>query len=661
MGIGLASRFAFKNIKANKVFVVPFILSGGIMIALFNIMTALLFNKYVNSSFASLPIIMGIGMAIVGIFSFMFMVYANRFIVNRRNKEFSLYGILGLEKKHIVRIMFVEQILIFIAIGILSIGGGYVLGKAIFLLVNKITQNNVVALKNYVFSGKAAIWTLAYIAFIFVFEFLLNVKNISSASPIELLSKDRSGEKEPPSRKMLAIAGLFILGAGYYLALTTEGNLKSLGMFFLASVLVIIATYILFLSFSIVVLKLMKKNKNKYYKPSNFISISGMIYRMRGNALGLASIAVLCTGVIITVSATFTLYKNMNSIIETTMPRYNKLTTVADYNVDDKKGIEKARKSLEKAIYDNAGSRENVKNLYVAEEMFVPVYKDGNNITPSIGNGEKKGKFLYIMVNKIGDYNAANGKNIKLADNEVMYSVNNKIVGNFEKIRLAGKSYNAEVNKEIKIPGNIAVETIKFIVNDDLFDSISKAYEIKQYNAEKPGPTPEYIYANWDMKNETAKYEKTMLKKAPPAGMSYENRNTFGNSIKEIYGGILFLGIVIGIVFMIGTVLITYYKQLSEGYEDRKQYQIMKKVGLPDELIKKTAEKQIVWMFFIPLAVALIHSLVASKIVYQLLILFGVNSYAEYGVNIGIIIGAFALVYFVIFKITSSIYYKIVK
>ena len=277
MGIGLASKFALRNLKANKIFVIPFILSSSVMIALFNIMEVLIENDYVKNSYSILPTFIGMGIVIVGIFSFMFIIYANRFMVKRRNKEFSLYRIMGLEKKHIVRIMFIEELIIFVLISILSILGGYVMGKIIFLFVNKLTQNVIVSLSNYYFSEKAAIYTMIYIIFTFVVVFITNIKSISTASPIELLSKQYSGDKEPKARYFITFIGLFILASGYFIAIVTKGNLKSLGMFFVASILVIIATYILFVTLSIVILKILKKNEKIYSKAENFISISGMI------------------------------------------------------------------------------------------------------------------------------------------------------------------------------------------------------------------------------------------------------------------------------------------------------------------------------------------------------------------------------------------------
>ena len=662
MGIGLASKFALRNLKANKIFVVPFILSSSVMIALFNIMEVLIENDYVKNSYSILPTFIGMGIVIVGIFSFMFIIYANRFMVKRRNKEFSLYRIMGLEKKHIVRIMFIEELIIFVLISILSILGGYVMGKIIFLFVNKLTQNVIVSLSNYYFSEKVAIYTMIYIIFTFVVVFITNIKSISTASPIELLSKQYSGDKEPKARYFITFIGLFILASGYFIAIVTKGNLKSLGMFFVASILVIIATYILFVTLSIVILKILKKNEKIYYKAENFISISGMIYRMRGNALGLASIAVLCTGVIVTLSATFTIYSSMQYITETIVPREYKIETRNVLSYKDTEKVKYYRKELEKKVYDSVEDKNDIKDMFIAEEIYLPALKVENSLVPYDHAGNKKGKNIFILLNKDSDFSRETGKNVKLADNELIYGANNKSIAGFENIVINGKRMRAtEDNKEIKVPGNIAIESIKMVVNSKVYDQIIESYKIKGARGGRFGSGEETIAINWSLRKTPKHYFRDMKKLADASNLEFKSRASVSRSSKELYGGILFLGVIIGTIFVIGTVLITYYKQLSEGYEDRKNYQIMKKVGLPDSLIKKTAEKQIIWMFFIPLIVALIHSLVASKIVYQLLQLFGITSYMAYAKNIAIVIAVFSVIYLVIFKVTSNIYYKIVK
>lgn len=663
MGTKLANKFAFKNMKANKIFVIPFILSSSIMIALFNIMICISQNEYVRTRHVSLPILINFGVVIIGIFSFIFIIYANRFLVKRRNKEFALYAILGLEKKHIRKIIFIEQTIIFAITTLISIVGGFILGKLMFLMVNKLIESGTPKLSNYPFSTYGAVITLAYILVIFIVIYLLNIKDISKSSPMELLSKQYQGESEPKSKLLLTIIGLALLAGGYFLALHTEGTLKSLGIFFLASLLVIFATYFLFISFSIVVLKLMKKDKKKYYKDKNFISISGMMYRMKGNALGLASIAVLCTGVIITLSATLTIYKNMDNIINTTMSRDYTMEPYKSATVyDSQEDIEARQAKAESIVRKNVGKNEKISKIYSKEEMMTFVYKDGDSIL-STDSTSSQGKLpCYIIVSTIDSYNQETGQNIKLRDDQVLISANNKnLIKGMARINLMNKAYDMEV-QNIDIPGNIAVESYRIIVPSykQLLEA-ANFYKVKNIDTGKWNPSQINLYTAWNVENSSKDYFKNLEESIGKKEYFVKAKSDLAEFIYQLNGGFLFLGIMIGLIFLIGTILITYYKQVSEGYEDRKQYQIMKKVGLPDELIKKTAETQIVWMFFIPLIVALIHSLVASKIVYQLLGLFGVYGYYKYGINIAMVIGLFAVVYLVIFKVTSNIYYKIVK
>lgn len=668
MNLKIASDFAKKNLGANKRLIIPFIISSSIMLIIFNIMSSLLDNKFVQTRHAMLPFLISLGVFIVFIFSFIFVVYANRFLMKRRNKELALYAILGLEKKHIRVIIFIEQLINFSIITVMTIIGGYILGKFTFISLNRLLGELSGGLKDYPFSISALKTSLVYILFLFIVVFFINVRSIKNSSPVELLSKQYKGEGEPKTKMFLFLMGAVILFAGYFLALTIEGNLKSLLLFFLAAVLVIIATYLLFISLSILVLKVLKSNKRFYYRDKNFLSISGMMYRMKSNAVGLASIAVLSTGVIITLSVTSSIYGSIDMVSDNLMDRDFSLGGPYFEPIKDRTEIEFVGKQLEKKI-KSVDSNENVEDLYIEESINFTVVKNNDEL---LGLDAFKVSIdknpIYTTVTTIDSFNKSRRKNIDLGENEVIVSSNNKKLSDMKEIKLGGRRYKVRRIDNI-IASNIGVEAYKIVVAD-YNEMVRLANFYKSYSTtdKKMYPSMISLGINWNLKNPKEDYIKKL--KSSVSDLKYNNKNigTYIESKDELIksnismnGGFLFLGIVIGILFLTGTILITYYKQISEAYEDRENFQIMKKVGLPDKLIKKTTYSQIIWMFFAPLLVSLVHSIFASKITFQLLGLFGVNNYKQYSLTMMMVIGSFAIVYFVIFRITSNVYYKIVS
>ena len=267
----MASKFAFRNMKANALLLTPFLIASSIMGTLFFVMASLGQNHYIEKNHEYVAILIKFGIFIVGIFTFIFILYANSFLAKRRNKEFALYGILGLEKKHIAKIISIEYILNFLTVSFFSITGGFVLGKLAFVLLNKITKNMTAKIMDYNFSMSSAILTLIFLAIIFILIYLTMIFKIGKSTPIELLSKQKKAEGEPKSKFILGTLGFIILCAGYYLSVTSKGNLSSFFAFFPAVIAVIIGTYLVFIAFSILVLKLLKRNRNLYYKAKNFL------------------------------------------------------------------------------------------------------------------------------------------------------------------------------------------------------------------------------------------------------------------------------------------------------------------------------------------------------------------------------------------------------
>lgn len=658
MNMKLAGKFAIKNLKANRYIEVPFIIAAGIMLILFNIMASLMQNEYVLTRHKELPTFINMGIGVVFIFTFVFVVYANRFLIKRRNKEFALYGILGLEKKHIRKIILIEHVINYSLIAVIAVSGGYVFGKLAFMGLNSLMKDTAVKIMDYPFSTQATAITLVYVLFLFVFVYLLNALSIKNASPVELLVREHRGEGEPKNRLVLLLIGLAFLVVGYYIALTINGILKSLLAFFIAVVLVIIATYILFITFSIFMLKIQKKNKNFYYKAKNFLSVSGMIYRMKSSAVGIASIAILSTGVIVTLATTLSIYGSIEAVVTSTMPREYKISNVAiNVTIDNYKD---EQKKLMNIITKAAGGEKNITNSFSELSGMIYALQNGSELLPLLGDNANNYHPVPAILSTIDSYNTEFNQNVKLADDEVIISSNSSSLPIESTINLGGKNYKTRMVEGL-VPGNFAIEIYKIILpNTSTMDELTRFYLMDKNDEKGNFPAPLYITAHFDLTTDKANFEKAFFAlgedKYELAEISDIRKSSY-----EFNGGFLFLGIIVGVIFLSGTMLITYYKQVSEGSEDREKYQIMKKVGLPDELIKKTTASQVVWMFFLPLAVAAIHSVVSSKIIFQLLGMFGVSKFMDYSSNLLIVGGVFAVVYFVNFKITSNVYYKQVR
>lgn len=657
MNIKIANKFALKNLKAHSLIYLPFVLSSGIMLMLFNIMASLANNEFVRTRHASLPMIINIGIVIIGLLTFIFLIYSTNFLTKRRNKEFALYAILGLEKKHIRKILTIESFFVFLAIAILGLVGGYIFGKVSFLALNKLMKDVSGRLMDYPFSSKAMIETLGLLFIAYLISLISTSYKIYTSSPVELLSRQKSGEGEPKSRYLLMILGFICLGIGYYIAIKTQGILKSLGLFFLASLIIMLATYLLFTSFSVIYLKNQKKKKS-YYKKERFLAISGLLYRIKSNAISLASISIMSVGVIITISATLAIYNRIEYSATNIVPR--------EYNLDSNKAInqdnlEIEKKKLEEDVYKTVKDKNKIVNNFISYGLMTTAQVDGDKFT-SFNKGDGRHIPYFILACDLDGYNKRVGKEYKLNDGEVLLTGNQKFMLKKDKIKIGDKTYRVKIVDNF-LPSDIAVETYGLVVKD-LAEMQYLAGELKLFDSkEKTYKNPEInLSANWDIKGiDKESYMKNLGSYAKNKGLNVEYRDQYLKEAYGLYGGFVFLGTVIALIFLISTILVSYYKQISEGYEDREKFQIMKKIGLDDKLIQKTQASQILYLFFAPLAFAILNSLVASKIVYQLLALFGVMQFMQYGRYFFMIIGVFIISYYIIFKITNRVYYKLVS
>ena len=655
---GMAFGFAKRNLHANRLLEIPFVLSIGIMFLLFNIMVSLLSNQYVLTRHADLPSVIQFGVVIIAIFTFIFVMYANGFLIKRRNKEFALYGILGLEKKHIRKILFIEYFVLFICALIIGIIGGYIFGKVTFIALNYLLKDTAGSLMDYPFSIKSCVSTAVLAFVLFVITLIRNNIKIYLATPVQLLGNQHRGEGEPKNRYLFLLLGFILLGTGYAIALTVQGILSSLVYFFSAALLVLFGTYLLYISFSIFILKLQRRNEKFYYKPTHFLSVSGLLYRMKANAVSLASVSILSTGVLITLSVTAAIYSTIQKTVDYVMPR--------DYSLSSDEIVTTENKDeIEHILYTAANQGLEVSNGleddYVSYGYETAANRVGDELT--VLKSEQALKPYFMIVRDLASYNKRTHQQIELKDNEILMCTNQKNLLDLDQVKIGDITYTIHKVPNF-IPSTYAVESYGIIAKD--FTVMKKIGEVLQMKNIDTGEyyTPNITAnLNWNLKSnvvDKTKYFATQTTYAKEHSFDFETREAAIKKAYELNGGFLFLGILIGIIFIVGTVLITYYKQINEGYEDRDKFQIMKKVGLPDQLIHQTSNSQVLWLFLAPLAVATLHSLVASKIVSQLLGLFAVNSYMEYAQMLFAVIGIFSIIYFVIFRLTSRVYYRIV-
>ena len=655
---GMAFGFAKRNLHANRLLEIPFVLSIGIMFLLFNIMVSLLSNHYVLTRHADLPSVIQFGVVIVAIFTFIFVMYANGFLIKRRNKEFALYGILGLEKKHIRKILFIEYSVLFICALIIGIIGGFIFGKVTFIALNYLLKDTAGGLMDYPFSMKACVSTAVLAFALFVITLIRNNIKIYLATPVQLLGNQHKGEGEPKNRYLFLLFGFILLGAGYAIALTVQGILSSLVYFFSAALLVLLGTYLLYISFSIFILKLQRGNEKYYYKPTHFLSVSGLLYRMKANAVSLASVSILSTGVLITLSVTAAIYSTIQKTVDYVMPREYSLSSDEIVTTENKDEIEHI---LYTAANQGLEVSNGLEDDYISYGYDTAANRVGNELTV-VKSGQAQRPY-FMIVRDLASYNKRTHQQIELKDNEILMCANQKNILDLDEIKIGDITYTIHKVPNF-IPSTYAVESYGIIAKDfTVMKKIGEVLQIKNFdNGEYYAPN---ITAslNWNIKAnvvDKVKYFATQSTYAKENSFDFETREETIKKAYELNGGFLFLGVLIGIIFIVGTVLITYYKQINEGYEDRDKFQIMKKVGLPDQLIHQTSNSQVLWLFLAPLAIAALHSLVASKIVSQLLGLFAVNSYMEYAQMLFAVIGIFSIVYFVIFRLTSRAYYRIV-
>lgn len=661
----LKRRIAWRNVVSYKQLMLPFIFTSAIMGMLFFIGASLLDNKFVQERNANMISIMSLAVTLVGIFAVVFITYCNRLISKTRSKEIALYEILGMEKKHINAIMFIEQNICFFAISVLSIAGGRIFGKALFLIFNKITGSQGVPLMEYPLTMKPVLLTIAVIGISYLIIAINGIGKIYRSSPIELMSNNHKREGEPKNRYILLVIGALFLGGGYFAALTTKGTLDAITIFFFAAIAVVIGTYLLFISLGSIVLKALRRNKKFYYKAENFISISRMLHRINSNGLSLGSIALLSTMIILTLTITASAYVQTDRLIDQLVED--------DYNVDyfmneshkDYDNYAMAEKELKNKIESTTIGNEEIKGIKVYQYYMNGFTLEKGALKHDYKKNPSMGDIYVVSFMTVRDYNNRVGTNYKLGKNEIIIADAKTDLASAKNLDIASKKYKVVNHTKKGTKETLILQGQAIVVpdEDDLFKIVN--YYNKDYNV-KSGQTTSDLYhisAAWHVDNMKSDYSQRVKTAFESEGekFSYETREEKRDFLMEINGGFFFIGMLMGTIFLIGAIMIIYYKQISEAFEDRNRYQIMAKVGLPEKIVKRTTRKQILWLFFLPLAVAVIHCAVASKIVFQLMALFAVTDVWFFVGNLLTVIAVFAAIYLLIFIMTSKVYHRIIS
>ena len=653
----LFSRLAASNVKKQRRVYVPYVLASIGSIMMFYNFCALTFDKRGSGSSASLQMVMFLGVWVVALFSVLFLFYTNSFLIKRRAKEFGLYNLLGMEKRHIARVVALENLITSSISLLVGLGLGVLLNKGMYLLLCQILKTDV----RYGFSISwiGLVVTIVLFVAIFVLTLLYNIQRIARSKPIDLMQSSRAGEKEPKTKWVLAVVGILCLGAAYWMALTIKSPLIAVTDFFFAVILVIIGTYCLFTAGSIWALKLMRKNKRFYYQARHFTTISGMLYRMKQNAAGLASICILSTMVLVMVSTTTSLFFGMEDALKS---RYPQQITMDAKALSDEQA-EKTEQNVRQICQDAGAAMTN-------EVKYRSLMK------VTLGNGAK-GEFTvaqdrsYTMNTNIltfmtqEEYTRLTGEKLTLKQGEVAaYAARGEQLP--DEIDFDGLRRKVAVKLNgmpIDSGEEVMLVNFYYIVTPDENEVLTLARQMTAADETQPQNLNFYLGFDVDCDAETQIAITQKMNKMDGVNGSW-NVDCMEYSRKEIadmYGGLFFLGMFLGLLFSMGNVMIIYYKQLSEGYDDRERFQIMQKVGMSREEVKKTIRSQVLTVFFLPLIAAAIHVAASFKMITLLLRILSLTNVALFASCVVGSLVVFALLYTGVYALTARTYYKIVE
>lgn len=666
MKLGFYPKLAWSGMRKNSKLYVPYTLAGAGMAALFYIISYLSSSEslLMVGGGGNIAIILGMGKFVIAVFSLLFLFYTNSFLVRRRYKEFGLYNVLGMNKLNISRILLWETALN----ALISIGGGVLLGIVFSKLAELGLLNMIGSDVNFSLgvSVISIIFTVGLFGAIYLLIYLNSVIRINLSSATELVKSENAGEKPPKANWLLGIAGVVILGAAYYIAVSIKSPLTAITLFFFAVIMVIIATYLVFIAGSVLMCRILQKNKGYYYKKNHFVSVSSMSYRMKRNGAGLASICILATMVLVMISSTTCLYFGTEDSLRARYPRnvnvsvwYNEQENMSDESVS-------AYRDKINAAAADVGI-DNVLDYRCIATSGVLV--DGGLRT---GEASITNDFIFTYssiaeayIIPLSDYNAMSETKETLSDDEALvfayrtdytsdsFAVDDGTQFKVKKVLDSMPCYSGDAMASIAT-GIYVVVSDKSFAEGDFTSQNGSSYSWKYgfdtaLSDDEEMTLSQKIYGIIDGIDENS------------INSSVESIAQDRAEFYELYGGLFFLGIILSIAFICAAVLIIYYKQISEGYEDARRFEIMQNVGMTKKEIRSSINSQLLTVFFMPLVFAGLHLGFAFPFIHKMLMLFNLN-------NLPLLIGttaisfcAFALLYAVVYRVTSNSYYNIVS
>ena len=668
---GIFSRLAKQNIRNNKSTYIPYIITCIFCIAMIYMMEFLRDCPTLDQAVRQadeVRMIVFTGEIVVEIFCIIFLIYSNSFLMKRRQKEIGLYNILGLERNHIGIVMFLETIITSIGSLAGGIAAGIIGSKLALLLLLKLLH--IPSVLGFYISVKGIFTCLFMFGIIFLMILFLNLAKIHLSRPVELLRGNNTGEKEPVAKWLMALIGFICLGAGYYLAVTTESPIKAITIFLLAVILVMAGTYLLFTAGSIVILKFLRRRKSFYYRTGNFISISGMLYRMKQNAIGLASICILSTGVLLMISMTVSIYFGMNDIMLNRYP-YDVDMSVTSISEEE---CQTAIEAFEKAIADNKVPVEKS-----VEEIYLDIVcsKNGDQILIKPANTIRNSdSVLVLSLLDQAEYERLTGISANLNDGEIFAWYPSAVQKDSVTVDETEFTVKKWLDKNPLTCGEDAVsDNAVLVVTDEDFKKFDEM-RTEMYKGVSSAPAGEDLTLHLGLDitgSETDKIHfgtsvmevvKDLKKNGGLSENSWITSGIRQQEYESYYadnGSLLFIGIFLGSLFLMGTAMIIYYKQISEGYEDQKRFEIMQKVGLSRREVRSSVRRQILMVFFLPLLMAMLHITMAFPMIRRMLLLFGMtNTKLFIGCTAGTVL-IFAVVYGLIYLMTARSYYHIVE
>lgn len=668
---GIFSRLAKQNIRNNKSTYIPYIITCIFCIAMIYMMEFLRDCPTLDQAVRQadeVRMIVFTGEIVVEIFCIIFLIYSNSFLMKRRQKEIGLYNILGLERNHIGIVMFLETIITSIGSLAGGIAAGIIGSKLALLLLLKLLH--IPSVLGFYISVKGIFTCLFMFGIIFLMILFLNLAKIHLSRPVELLRGNNTGEKEPVAKWLMALIGFICLGAGYYLAVTTESPIKAITIFLLAVILVMAGTYLLFTAGSIVILKFLRRRKSFYYRTGNFISISGMLYRMKQNAIGLASICILSTGVLLMISMTVSIYFGMNDIMLNRYP-YDVDMSVTSISEEE---CQTAIEAFEKAIADNKVPVEKS-----VEEIYLDIVcsKNGDQILIKPANTIRNSdSVLVLSLLNQAEYERLTGISANLNDGEIFAWYPSAVQKDSVTVDETEFTVKKWLDKNPLTCGEDAVsDNAVLVVTDEDFKKFDEM-RTEMYKGVSSAPAGEDLTLHLGLDitgSETDKIDfgtpvmevvKDLKKNGGLSENSWITSGIRQQEYESYYadnGSLLFIGILLGSLFLMGTAMIIYYKQISEGYEDQKRFEIMQKVGLSRREVRSSVRRQILMVFFLPLLMAMLHITMAFPMIRRMLLLFGMtNTKLFIGCTAGTVL-IFAVVYGLIYLMTARSYYHIVE